>query len=146
MAQDEPNISEAMDEVHSLAHEQLDRELALEPRVRWSDGTIKSASGIRDKELRGTHLPPAILWQAFSVARSRYLAAQNGFVYLGGTDLRHIDSLTPADLPRLRSTVEAQRAEFEAYKIVDDRLMDIYLFKQDLGLEIDLGSPFDLLL
>jgi hypothetical protein len=137
--------TELMNEVRRLAQEQWDRELSLEPFVRLDDGTRKSAIELTDEELYSLTLPPG-MWEAFAVGRIRYQAAEMGFVYLGGGELRHIDSLTPEDLPDLRATVVTKRIEYQAYNALDDFVTETLQYLEEVGIRVDWAKPLEHLL
>jgi hypothetical protein len=138
----ETSKTESMEELRMLAEEQWEQVLSLEPCVRLVDGTKKSAIDLTIEEIYWRTYTPRD-WHTFHVWRTRYLVAEAGIVHLGGHDFKHVDRLTPEDLPRLRATVAAGRAEYDAYAALHDFLTDNLPHLNDLGVEVDEAKPLE---
>ena len=136
----EPNTTEATNEVRELAQELLDRASALEPMIRLDDGTIKSSTEVTFAETYDLDAPSDKL-MAFIVAKIRYLAAQAGVLYLSDRPI-HIDKLTPSDLPELRARVEASNLEFDTFVNLDMCMFRLQDDFEMMGVEVDEGELF----
>src|SRR5215208_3315894 len=129
------NHERRLDQLRAEAREESYITASMDLLVPLPDGTEKPDMELTWEELSSLE-PPKLQLRTLEWIGC-YLAAENGLVYMGDGELKHIDELTPEDIPRLQKVQAANEEKFEAMTELGSFFLETTQDMEELRTEVD---------